>query len=233
MYIQTIFRLTRKQPSASISEIASALGFSLSTVSEKVKHLTIEGYLVHEWREHVCLSGKGRFIACKIFRKRRLIETFLFRHAGYGLHEVHEEACRLEHVISERLADALETMLDFPKTDPHGHDIPSKEGIMPERNLATLAETEDRSAVTIAALQTTDPELLKYIGDMGLIPGVICTILDKAPFDGPIRILVNGRILPLSVSMASLIEVNSSSGFRVKPLSDRQNNGRLTSMSNG
>lgn len=207
MYIQTIYRLTRKQSNASISEIAAALGYSLSTVSEKVKNLTSDGYVVHEWREHVTLSEKGLISACKMLRKRRLIETFLFRHAGYGLHEVHDEACRLEHVISERLADALDSMLDFPKTDPHGHDIPSRDGNMPKKKLTTLYETADGSAVMIAALQTTDPELLKYIADMGLTPGTRCEVIDKAPFSGPVNIKAGKRILPLSAMMASLIEI--------------------------
>ncbi|ACD90613.1 iron (metal) dependent repressor, DtxR family [Chlorobium limicola DSM 245] len=224
MYIQTIFRLTRKQSNASISEVAAALGFSLSTVSEKVKHLTHDGYLVHEWREHVSLSEKGQITACRILRKRRLIETFLYKFAGYGLHEVHDEACRLEHVISERLADAIEGMLGFPKTDPHGHDIPSKKGILPERKLTTLYETADEKSVTVAALQTTDPELLKYINDMGLTPGIRCQVIDKAPFKGPVRIKVNDRILPLSVTMASLIEVVPSPSTNDKPVRNKQNN---------
>lgn len=226
MYIQTIYRLTRKQSNASISEIAAALGYSLSTVSEKVKNLTNDGYVVHEWREHVGLSEKGRITACKMLRKRRLIETFLFRHAGYGLHEVHDEACRLEHVISERLADALDDMLDFPKTDPHGHDIPSREGNMPERKLNTLYETADGLTVTIAALQTTDPELLKYITDMGLTPGTRCKVIDKAPFSGPVRIKVSERILPLSVMMASLIEIVHLPETNGKPAAERRKNAK-------
>lgn len=230
MYIQTIYRLTRKQSNASISEIAAALGYSLSTVSEKVKHLTNDGYLVHEWREQVSLSDKGRITACKMLRKRRLLETFLYRFAGYGLHEVHDEACRLEHVISDRLADALDGMLDFPTTDPHGHDIPSRDGNMPDRNLQTLFETQDEQTVTIAALQTTDHELLKYISDMGLTPGISCRVIDKAPFNGPVRIMVNNRILPLSVAMASLIDVIPSPGRNGKSISEKLHNGKaLTS----
>ncbi|MBN1279201.1 MAG: metal-dependent transcriptional regulator [Chlorobiaceae bacterium] len=231
MYIQTIFRLTRKHPNASISEIAAALGYSLSTVSEKVKHLTRDGYLIHEWREHVSLSEKGRITACMMLRKRRLIETFLFKHAGYGLHEVHDEACKLEHVISDRLADALDEMLDFPKYDPHGHDIPSREGELAERNLKTLAAAEDGAVLTIVALQTTDPELLKYISDMGLIPGAQCQMIDKAPFNGPLRISVHERIIPLSVTMASQIETIEIESVG-KGVNGKAKNGKNTSIEN-
>lgn len=206
MYIQTVFRLTEEKPSASISEIAASLGYSLSTVSEKVKHLTCDGYLEHEWREGVKLSEKGRISACKMLRKRRLIELFLYRFANYGLHEVHEEACRLEHVISERLADAFDAMLGSPQCDPHGHLIPSKEGEMQQRNLRSLAETENGTTVVIGALHTTDPELLKYISDMGLVPDVSCRLIDKAPFNGPIRVVVKGREIMLSASLASIIK---------------------------
>ncbi len=223
MYIQTIFRLTEKHTHASISEIAAAMGHSVSTVSEKVKHLTSEGFLVHEWREQVTLSDKGKITAGKILRKRRLIESFLFQIAGYGIHELHDEACRLEHVISERLSDALDRMLGFPEHDPHGHAIPGREGRIKQRALSSLSETAPGKTVTIAALQTTDPELLKYISDMGLVPGTPCRIIDKAPFNGPIRIAVKESILPLSVSMASLIDTVNGNGHAETEI-DREKN---------
>lgn len=218
MYLQVIYRLTEKEPQASVGAIARALGFSLSTVSEKVKKLTADGLVRHEWREQVSLTRNGRQAALRTLRKRRLVETFLYRLAGYGIDELYEEACRLEHVISERMADALDRLLEHPGQDPHGHPIPTREGLLPRRELPRLSEVEEGVAVMVSQLRTADPELLKYAFSLGLIPGTHCSVVSKAPLDGPVRVNIGSEDVAIALSLATLVEVEE---VRVKLAGER------------
>ena len=209
MYLQTVFRLSEKNGEVTIGMIAEAMGYSLSTVSEKVKKLTDQGLLLHEWREGVALSEEGERVAGKLLRKRRLIETFLVRMAGYLPYEVHEDACRLEHVISERLTEALDRMLDYPRSDPHGHPIPSSEGELNKKDTVLLSTIGPGDQARVAAICTRDAKMMKYINELGLRPDSTCRVIEKAPFDGPLTVAMNGKNVAVAASLASLIEVET------------------------
>ncbi len=207
MYLQAVFRLSEKNGEVTIGQIAEAMGHSVSTVSEKVRRLTDQGLLVHEWREGVALSEEGERVAGKLLRKRRLIETFLVRMAGYLPYEVHEDACRLEHVISERLTEAMDKMLDYPVRDPHGHPIPSSDGKLNKKDTVPLSTIGPGKQAKVSAICTTDAEMMKYIDDLGFKPDSTCMVVEKAPFDGPVTVAMNGKKVPIAVSLASLVEV--------------------------
>ncbi|MCG8375957.1 MAG: metal-dependent transcriptional regulator [Chlorobiales bacterium] len=209
MYLQTVFRLSEKSSEVTIGQIAEAMGHSLSTVSEKVRKLTEQGLLLHEWREGVALSENGKRVAGKLLRKRRLIETFLVRIAGYSPYEVHQDACRLEHVVSERLTEALDKMLDYPERDPHGHPIPSAEGKLRIKDTVPLSKIGQGIAARISVIHATDIEMMKYIDHLGFKPDSTCKVVDKAPFDGPLTVAMNGRNVAVAASLASLIEVET------------------------
>ena len=210
MYLLSIYRLTEQQPAATISEIAHTMNLSLSSVSEKVKRLTENGLLEHEWRENVVLSQEGKKIALKMLRKRRLLQLFLVKMAGYDLYEVDEEACRLEHVISDRLADALDEMLDHPKLDPHGHPIPSVDGNDLCKQALPLSKAQLGQKLKVCQLHAFDIEQVKYIHRLGLTPGVVCEVIDKAPFDGPLVIQIGERQHPIAKNLASFIGVEQA-----------------------
>ncbi|ACF13403.1 iron (metal) dependent repressor, DtxR family [Chloroherpeton thalassium ATCC 35110] len=207
MYLLSIYRLTEQQPAATISEIAHEMNLSLSSVSEKVKRLTETGLLEHEWRENVALSQEGKKIALNMLRKRRLLELFLVKMAGYDLYDVDEEACRLEHVISDRLADALDKMLGHPKLDPHGHPIPSLDGRELCKQAVPLSKATLGQKLKVCQLHAFDIELVKYIHQLGLKPGAFCKVLEMAPFDGPLIIQVGEKQHPIAKNIASFIGV--------------------------
>jgi len=209
MYLQTVFRLSEKNSDVTIGQIAEAVNHSLSTVSEKVRRLTDQGLLLHEWREGVALSESGKRVAGKLLRKRRLIETFLVQMADYSSYEVHQDACRLEHVISDRLAEALDKMLDYPVRDPHGHLIPSAEGTLNRKNTVPLSKIDRGIKARVSTICATDFEMMKYIDQLGFKPGNTCRIIDRAPFDGPVTVSVNGSNVAVAASLASLIEVET------------------------
>jgi len=211
MYLLSIYRLTEQQPAATISEIAHAMNLSLSSVSEKVKRLTENGLLEHEWRENVALSQEGKQIALKMLRKRRLLELFLVKMAGYDLYEVDEEACRLEHVISDRLADALDKMLDYPKLDPHGHPIPSSDGKDLCKQAIPLSKAKLGQKLKVCQLHAFDIDQVKYIHQLGLMPGVVCEVVEITPFDGPLVLQVGEKQHPIAKNIASFIGVEQVS----------------------
>jgi DtxR family Mn-dependent transcriptional regulator len=207
MYLITIYRLTRDRPYASNSDIAAMLGISLSSASEKIKRLTMDGFLAHEAHEGTTLSEEGQRIALSVVRKHRLMETFMVNMAGYQIDEVHEEACRLEHAISDRLADALEVMLGHPAVDPHGHPIPSKDGQIAALDCMALVDVEAGETVTICRVEDLDAERLTYVRELGLVPGTVVIVSEIAPFDGPIILTVDDQTVAVARNVAREIGV--------------------------
>jgi DtxR family Mn-dependent transcriptional regulator len=207
MYLQAVYRLTREAEHTTVSDIASALGLRLPSVSEKVKSMVERGLLEHQWRGAVSLSEEGKKAALVVLRKRRLIETFLVELAGYGFDEVHEEACRLEHVVSDRLADSIEKILGFPRKDPHGHPIPDRDGVLNQKSSVPLSLIPAGKSVRVVELYGMDPQRLHYLKQLGLRPQIVFRVIEVAPFEGPYTIETEQRSISIARSMASLIGV--------------------------
>ncbi len=210
MYLISVYRLTREAPYTSIKDIAAILGVSLPSVSEKVKRLAQRGYLVHKWREGVSLTEEGRLIALRVLRKHRLIETFLVEMLDYPLDEVHHEACRLEHAVSDRLIDRLEAVLGCPKVDPHGHPIPTKEGTVAVSDYQSLADALPGKKVMVCRVNDRDRGRLHYLRELGLVPGARVSVLEVAPFDGPLTLTVDGETVVIARATAREIGVTSA-----------------------
>ncbi|MCG8353801.1 MAG: metal-dependent transcriptional regulator [Chloroflexales bacterium] len=208
MYLVTVYRLTQHVTYTSTSDIAATLGVSLPSVSEKVKRLTEEGYVLHEWRQGVALTEEGRRIALNVLRKHRLIATFLVQQAGYGLDEVYEEACRLEHVISDRLANRLEELLGYPEVDPQGNPIPARDGTIALLRYTPLASIAPGTTVVIRHIGVLDQERFRYVCELGIIPDTVVRVLDVAPFNGPLTLAVETRTVALDRGIAHDIGVN-------------------------
>ncbi len=216
MFLLAVFRLTERGGEVSISRLAEVTGYGMSTVSEKARRLTEKGYLLHEWREAVSLSEDGRRYAGKLLRKRRLIETFLVRLAGYSVYDVYEDACRLEHVMSERLTNALERMLEYPRFDPHGHPIPDPDGTLARKKTTPLSLLDVGIVAEVASICGEDHERLKYIDELGFRPRQTVIVLNKAPFEGPVSVDIDGHRLSIAVSLASCIEMVVVSPYRTQ-----------------
>lgn len=207
MYLITVYRLTRQAPAASTKDIADMLNVSPPSVSERIKRLTEQGYLNHAWREGTTLTEAGERIAVNVLRKHRLVETFLVEMAGYTLDEIHDEACHIEHAISDRLADRLEVILKHPTVDPHGHPIPTKNGEVAVVTYHPLAEVEPGERVVIRQVSDWDNAQLNYLQSLGLVPGVEIEILDRAPFDGPLTVKLGSKVFALAQDIAQTVGV--------------------------
>jgi DtxR family Mn-dependent transcriptional regulator len=207
MYLITVYRLTRQTPRATTKDIANLLKISQPSVSEQLKRLAKQGYLKHAWREGAILTEKGERIAINVLRKHRLIETFLVEMAGYAIDEVHDEACQMEHAISDRLADRLEAMLGYPQVDSHGHPIPDKAGSVASLDFLPLAEVSPGETMIICQVSDWEREEIQYLRELGLVPGTAVTVSTVAPFDGPLTLEVEEKTIALALSIAQKIGV--------------------------
>jgi len=190
-YVKTIYKLQETGP-VSTTEIAHELEVSGASVTGMLKRLSTMGLVDYNSYKGVTLTAAGEKIALEIIRFHRLLELYLKEMIGFPLDKVHEEACRLEHFISEEFVEKITSLLGDPKFDPHGHPIPSKDGKMDEYIDIPLSEVETDKDYFISRLADSDPKLLGYLEEMNLVPNVKVKVLNKAPFSGPITITVDG-----------------------------------------
>ena len=156
---------------------------------------------------NLLLTKKGEKVALEIIRHHRLIELFLNQKMGIDWDKVDIEAEKLEHVLSEELEEVLDKSLGFPTLDPHGDPIPSKEGNIRKLSEKKLFEAEEGVEVSITRVGQENNEILKYLGEIGLIPGVSIEILKKSVKTDTITISINGVSHTFSSSVGSFVFV--------------------------
>ncbi len=177
---------------ATTTALARRLGVAPPSVTAMVRRLSAAGLVAHRPYQGVTLTDAGRRVAVEIVRHHRLIELYLAEALGVPWDEVHEEAERLEHVISEALERRMAEALGHPSHDPHGAPIPTAEGEVPRRALRELADVDVGETVIFAEVDDDDAELLRHLGALGLRPGVELTVCGIDPADGPVRLRVDG-----------------------------------------
>ena len=155
----------------------------------------------------VKLTKTGEKIALEVIRHHRLIEVFLSEALGVPWDKVHEEAEKWEHVLSEEMEDRIDKLLGFPTSDPHGSPIPKRNGEMNDNPTLRLSDLKIGEKATIAEVNDLDPELLRYVGKLGLYPETKICINDIAPFDGPFEIRAGNQELTVGRKAANHILV--------------------------
>jgi DtxR family transcriptional regulator, Mn-dependent transcriptional regulator len=143
----------------------------------------------------------------EIIRHHSLLELYLKEMMGYSWDEVHEEAEKLEHHISEQFEDKIAELLNNPTVDPHGDPIPTKDGQMPKVRSRKLTTVNSQSPQIIKRVKNQSPELLRYLEDQGLIPGVKVEVIKKEPFDGPIHLKIENKTATIGFNIADDIYV--------------------------
>ena len=189
-YLKIIFKLATNGKAVSTNAIAERLEISQASVTGMIKKLSDLKLVTHKPYYGVELTQTGRKIALEIIRHHRLLELYLAEALGYSWDRVHDEAEKLEHVISEEFEDKVAKILGNPTTDPHGAPIPSKDGEIEERILLPLTSAEAGQRVLVKQVSDSDPEMLRYLGKIGIFPEVKLHILEKAPFGGPLLVQV-------------------------------------------
>jgi DtxR family Mn-dependent transcriptional regulator len=204
MYLLTIYKLNQLHGTAGNTQLANWLGVSTASITEMVKKLAEKG-LVERKGRRLQLKPQGRSIALKVIRKHRLAERFLTDHLNIPWDHAHEQSCRLEHILSDTVVDQLEEFLGHPKTCPHGHPIPDKEGNIEVIDAPRLSDFEEGDVVLVERVSEESPEVLRYLQEQKLFPGEEIKISKIAPFEGPLLIEVSGEPLPLSRDIASKV----------------------------
>ncbi|KIP53232.1 metal-dependent transcriptional regulator [Leucobacter komagatae] len=185
------------------SAIAEAAGVRLSTVSDALRKLADSGLIDHQRYGTVTLTPEGRELAVVMTRRHRLIETFLVRMLDYSWDEVHDEADRLEHAVSDELVNRIDRVLDYPKRDPHGDPIPSAEGLVHKPVARLLTEIEAPCRVRVERISDSDPEMLQYFASRGIIVDAELELLEGEPYSETTAVSVAGTGQPVLLGKAA------------------------------
>lgn len=201
-YLKALYLLRGAERLVHTRELAQRLGISSPSVSEMVARLSEQGLVVHDRYRGQQLTEPGHRVAVELVRHHRLIEMFLVQVLDYGWDEVHDEAERLEHVISERMEERIFELLGHPEIDPHGHAIPSREGTVPTVVERPLSECLAGEEVMIRVVSDTDPGRLRELERRGLVPGARLLVRQGSTYESPIEVEVNSGHLSVPLGLA-------------------------------
>jgi len=178
-------------------------------VSAQVKRLADRGLVDHRPYHGVRFTPRGRRLAVSAIRRHRIVERFLADMLGYPWNEADRLATNFEHELPQEVEDRLFVALDRPATCPHGFPIPAKETAdMPE--MPPLYALEPGDTAVVAVPGSTDPEIVEFLGTLGLRPGVRVEVKEKHPFDGPLVLRVDGKDRTLGATVANQVFVQRS-----------------------
>jgi DtxR family transcriptional regulator, Mn-dependent transcriptional regulator len=206
-YLKALYLLGGDERPVPTRELAQRLGISSPSVSEMVTRLTAQGLVEHDRYRGQQLTREGRRVALELVRHHRLLEMFLVQVLGYSWDEVHEEAERLEHVISERMEQRIFELLGRPELDPHGHAIPTLGGKVRPVSHRALSECEVGEKLTVAGVSDDDAAKLREIQRRGLVPGAQLAVVSGSEFEGPIEVRLRGRRESVPLGLARAIFV--------------------------
>ena len=198
-FLKAVYKLQQHHDPVPTTAIAQALNITPPSATDMAKKLADterlhEPLLEYAKYKGVRLTTLGREIALEVLRHHRLIELYLVEALGYTLDEVHDEAERLEHVISERFEARIAEFLGNPSIDPHGDPIPTLDGAMPPKgDLITLADLPIQHKGIVKRLLDQSPEKLQYLHERGITPGVEIIVTEHEPFDGLIHVLIGNQ----------------------------------------
>jgi DtxR family transcriptional regulator, Mn-dependent transcriptional regulator len=207
-YLKAIYELERTSEPAETNAIARLLGIAPASVSGMVRRLVEQGLITHERYRGVKLTTLGRRAALKTLRRHRVIEAYLTSALGYSWDRVHDEAERLEHAASDELIDRMAAAIGEPETDPHGAPIPTREGTLRERSLVPLAALQPGSSARVERVSDRNAERLRYLAELGIVPGATVQVIAREPFGGPMALRVDDSSRTIGQELATQILVS-------------------------
>ena len=206
-YLKEIHKLRLEGARATTSAIAQRVGVRPPSVTAMLKRLTAAGLAEHTPYRGVELTPSGERVALEVIRHHRLLEQYLTQALGLSLDEVHSEADRLEHALSEELEARIDQSLGFPTHDPHGDPIPDARLRIKSARLRTLASLEPGDEATIRRVPDGDEELLRYLAKLMLVPGKKVKLHRAEPFGGPLTVRIGKAEHAISRELAAGIGV--------------------------
>ena len=202
-YLKAILSLSlQSEELVSTNSIAAEMNTSPASVSDMLKKLQEKKLIIYKKYKGVSLNKKGKSIAVNILRKHRLWETFLVRKLDFNWDEVHDVAEQLEHIKSEELIDKLDSFLNYPKFDPHGEVIPTKEGAIPQTDRVLLSEIEENTNAIVLGVTLDETSFLQYLNKLEIEIGTEIQIFDRIDFDNSVNISINNKKQNISNELA-------------------------------
>jgi DtxR family Mn-dependent transcriptional regulator len=186
-YLKAIWEISGSEP-ASTSDVAARLLISSASVTNMFGRLQEMGLARYERYRGASLTRRGRREALRLVRRHRLIETFLLEHLGYSWQDVHEEAERLEHAVSDEFTERLAELLGHPERDPHGDPIPAADGTLAPERSSPLSEAGIGQRVRIVKVDDESAPFLNYLGERGLVPGRVVRVEEVRALDGVVAV---------------------------------------------
>ena len=210
-YLKHIYELTERGQLASTNDLAHELKVKPASVTGMIQKLAAEKPALVAYHKHqgVTLTSAGRKAALEVIRHHRLLETWLVQTLGYSWDEVHEEAERLEHFISEEFETRIAAALGHPTRDPHGELIPSADLKMPADKSMPLSALRSTQLAAIQRVNASDPDLLRHLNSLGLIPGAKIEVKAFSEFDNNLTVRVGKKshVLGLNVTTKIYVEL--------------------------
>lgn len=208
--LEAVYRLRQGGVSVSLGPLEKRLGLGKPLVMEKVLALQGVGMLEARPSGQIVLTAEGERIAIGLIRKHRLLERFFADRLGLPWDQVHADAVRVTPVLSDRVGDALAKLLDEPTTCPHGNPIPAADGTLHAEAAIPLHRLKPGQSGVILRIEKEEPELLRYLATLGLLPQTKVEVEEVAPLGGPILIRMGSARYALGRSVASKILVREA-----------------------
>lgn len=206
-YLKAIYDLQQGGRPATTNALAERLMLAPASVSGMVRRLAAQGLLEHEPYRGARLTAAGRAAALRTLRRHRVLESYLATVLGVPWDDVHDEAEQLEHAASDALIDRMARALGDPLFDPHGAPIPTREGTVDETRHSSLAEWPVGTIGIVMSVSDKDPVMLRYLGELELRPGATVTVKARAPYDGPIEVLVGAVLRQIGPTAARAVRI--------------------------
>jgi len=208
-YLKRIYELTEHGQLASTTDLARELNVKPASVTGMIQKLAAEKPALVEYQKHqgVTLTSAGKRAALEVIRHHRLLEAWLVQTLGYSWDEVHEEAERLEHVISEDFERRIAAALGNPTRDPHGELIPTADLKMPVEDTTPLSSLRANQSATIQRVVAADPNLLRHLDSLGLTPGIQIEVIEYSEFDNNLTVKVGRKVNVLGLNITTKIFV--------------------------
>lgn len=191
----------------STTDLADQLGVTASTVSANLKKLARDGYIRYEPYGRIELTESGREIAVGVVRCHRILETYLVNQLGLTWDQVHDEADRLEHAVSDLVLERMDAVLGHPRKDPHGDPIPDSDGVTVRDDSLPLSDISPDTTVEVARISDRSPDVLRYLQKRGNVVGSQVRVVDVSQAASALQATVEGATVELSLHTAGSIRV--------------------------
>lgn len=209
-YLEAIYKLHQEGKKLGSTELGKELAVSPASATEMMDRLVDKGLAEKSRNKGISLTVRGRKAALELIRKHRISERFLVDVLGMDWKDVHEEACKLEHVLSPEVESRMEALLKNPETCPHGHPIPDRLGRTAPQAARPLTSLKRNETGVIARIAEERRDLLEYLATLGMMPEAAVRVEQVAPFDGPLLVRVKGASYALGREIARKIWVREA-----------------------